>query len=434
MLLIELNEFNRELLQNIADTRGLTHLKRVLGWSRASTFTSDEYDTGFLEPWVQWVSVHTGVPSGQHGVKNLGDVPNLAEDQLWERWSKRGVSSIVWGVMNGNRSNATACKVFVPDPWTFSEDAYPAEYQGLIALPRYLAKNYLDFSKLTAVGKGLDLVRTLLRSTRGGDFIDGLRLFWRGFRQFGPTNAVFIVFFEYLSAMAFIRAVERYRPDAAIVFINMLAHVQHHYWKSGDGTDCPQIAFAATATNEILGKMLARCEAIVRSGRIALMNALSQTCTIDEPPWILYRPNNHAALVSFLGIEATQVEPLMTYDAHVFFASPEQAASGAAILQGARIDGKPLFFVEPDSHDPCKLFYRVAMSDPVGPDVEFVYRNKAARFADYFTAIVQRTGKHNQNGDLFANFEIGSKSFPNHEVADWVEQSVSDRDRRLSVA
>jgi hypothetical protein len=84
------------------------------------------------------------------------------------------VSSIVWGFMNGNRSNATACKVFVPDPWTFSEDAYPAEYQGLIALPRYLAKNYLDFSKLTAVGKGLDLVRTLLRSTRGGDFIDGL--------------------------------------------------------------------------------------------------------------------------------------------------------------------------------------------------------------------------------------------------------------------
>jgi hypothetical protein len=324
--------------------------------------------------------------------------------------------------------------VFVPDPWTFSEDAYPAEYRGLIALPRYLAKNYLDFSKLTAVGKGLDLVRTLLRSTRGGDFIDGLRLFWPGFRQFGPTNAVFIVFFEYLSAMAFIRAVERYRPDAAIVFINMLAHVQHHYWKSGDGTDCPRIAFAATATNEILGKMLARCEAIVRSGRIALMNALSQTCTIDEPPWILYRPNNHAALVSFLGIEATQVEPLMTYDAHVFFASPEQAASGAAILQGARIDGKPMFFVEPDSHDPCKLFYRVAMSDPVGPDVEFVYRNKAARFADYFTAIVQRTGKHNQNGDLFANFEIGSKSFPNHEVADWVEQSVGDRDRRLSVA
>jgi hypothetical protein len=123
----------------------------------------------------------------------------------------------------------------------------------------------------------------------------------------------------------------------------------------------------------------------------------------------------------------------MTYDAHVFFADQEAAASGAAILQGARIDGKPLFFVETDSHDPCKLFYRVAMSDPVGPDAEFVYRNKAARFADYFTAIVQRTGKHNQNGDLFANFEIGRSSFSNHEVSGWLEQSIGDdRDWRLS--
>lgn len=179
--------------------------------------------------------------------------------------------------------------------------------------------------------------------------------------------------------------------------------------------------------------MLARCEAVVGSGRVALMNALSQTCTIDEPPWILYRPNNHAALVSFLGIEAARVEPLMTYDAHVFFANAEQAATGAAILQGARIDGKPLFFVEPDSHDPCKLFYRVAMSDPVGPDAEFVHRNKTARFADHFTAIVQRTGKHNQNGDLFANFEIGRNSLPNHEVSSWLEQTIGDRSRRLSV-
>ncbi len=74
------------------------------------------------------------------------------------------------------------------------------------------------------------------------------------------------------------------------------------------------------------------------------------------------------------------------------------------------------------------------MSDPVGPDAEFVYRNKAARFADYFTAIVQRTGKHNQNGDLFANFEIGRKGLSNHEVSGWLEQSIGDRDRRLSVA
>ena len=74
------------------------------------------------------------------------------------------------------------------------------------------------------------------------------------------------------------------------------------------------------------------------------------------------------------------------------------------------------------------------MTDPVSTNAEFSYRNKAARFADHFTAIVQRTGKHNQNGDLFANFEIGRERLSNHEVSGWLEQSASDRDRRLTAA
>jgi hypothetical protein len=427
MLLIELNEFNNDLLLGVAQTRGLKHVQEVLGWNHARTSTADAYETGFLEPWVQWVSVHTGVPSGRHGVKNLGDVPNLAEDQLWERWSRRGLSSIVWGVMNGDRRNAERCKIFVPDPWTLSEDAYPKKFQGLIALPRYLAKNYLDFSKLTALRRGFGLVTTLLGSMKFRDFLDGLRVVRRGMAQFGSANVVFIVYFEYLSAMAFIRSVEQNRPDAAIIFINMLAHVQHHYWKTRDGTACPQIEFAAVVIDEIIGKILTRCKPIIGNGDVAVMNALSQNCTIDEAPWILYRPNNHASLIAFLGLKATRVEPLMTYDAHVFFQTAEDARDGAEILDRARIGDQRLFFVEPDHHDPLKLFYRVEMHDPVEADATFTYRNKIARFADHFTAIVQRTGKHSQTGDLYANFAIGQQEFSNDELSNWLEESSFQR-------
>jgi hypothetical protein len=151
------------------------------------------------------------------------------------------------------------------------------------------------------------------------------------------------------------------------------------------------------------------------------MNALSQDCTIDEAPWILYRPNNHSSLVSFLGLKASRVEPLMTYDAHVFFDTAGDARDGAEILERARIGDKRLFFVEADKHDPLKLFYRIEMHDPVSADAEFTFRNKAARFADHFTTIVQRTGKHNQNGDLYANFKIGQQKFLNYELSNWLE-------------
>jgi hypothetical protein len=37
---------------------------------------------------------------------------------------------------------------------------------------------------------------------RGSIFADGLRIFWRGFRQIWTNERRLIVFFEYLSAMA----------------------------------------------------------------------------------------------------------------------------------------------------------------------------------------------------------------------------------------
>src|SRR5665213_231848 len=129
-------------------------------------------------------------------------------------------------------------------------------------------------------------------------------------------------------------------------------------------------------------------------------------------------------LISFLGVKSTRVEPLMTYDAHVFFASTGDARAGIAILESAKIDGKRLFHVEPDEHDPSKIFYRVEMHDPVQSDAEFVFRNEAARFSDHFTTIVQRTGKHQQSADLFANFAIGRDDIPNHELSDLLERSA----------
>ena len=129
----------------------------------------------------------------------------------------------------------------------------------------------------------------------------------------------------------------------------------------------------------------------------------------------------------YLRDRALRVEPLMTYDAHVFFADDEATARGMRILQSARVAGKALFFVERDPHDSHKLFYRVAMSDPLPSDAEFVYQNQSARFADHFTAIVQRTGKHQQKGDLFVNFPMSRERLPNNEVAMLFREMGSSR-------
>lgn len=425
MLIVELNEFNAELLKRIADRRGFKNLKRMLAFYHTRTLTTDEYDSGFLEPWVQWVSVHTGTPSAVHGVKNLGDVPNLDQEQIWERWSRSGIRSIVWGVMNGSRRGAVNCQAFIPDPWTFSEDAYPTAYQNLIELPRYVAKNYLDFSKLKAAQAGGKLVRRLALATRRRDFVDAVKIFLRGLYRFGPSNLVFIAFFEYLSAMAFIHAVEREKPHVAIVFLNILAHVQHHYWVDPSGLDCLEVEYAASTVDQILGKLEVRCAAAMKDDRLVVLNALSQTCTSDEEPWILYRPTNHIVLMEFLGIGASKVEPLMTYDAHVFFRDECAARRAHARLSSAKVEGIPVFYIERDPLNKCKIFYRVAVHRILPQDAELVFQGGRARFAQHFTAVVQRTGKHISEGDLFSNFETPGTALPNHEAGRWLEAQAS---------
>jgi len=145
LMLIELNEFSVDLLRRGVEELDLRNLRRLLAMDASRTTTQDQVEHRGLDPWVQWVSVHTGVPSSTHGILHLGDTPgNLGFHQVWERLSELGVSSGLWGAMNANRPGASECRFFLPDPWTFSERAYPEELNGLLELPRYYSTNYLD--------------------------------------------------------------------------------------------------------------------------------------------------------------------------------------------------------------------------------------------------------------------------------------------------
>jgi hypothetical protein len=58
------------------------------------------------------------------------------------------------------------------------------------------------------------------------------------------------------------------------------------------------------------------------------------------------------------------------------------------------------------------------------------YRNKTARFTAHFTAIVQQPKSTTRT----ANFEIGRQKFADHEVSNWLEQSIGEEVCRLTAA
>jgi hypothetical protein len=412
LLLIEINEVNRDLLEGATQELRLPNLKALLAMPATTTFTDDSYDSGYLEPWVQWVSVHTGEPATRHRIMHLGDTPNLGAKQLWEELSEHDIHTGVWGVMNGDRRDATACDFFIADPWTFSAKPYPAKFSELTELAAYIAKNYLHLSVPAMAGRGLRYLLGLLKNVSSRDLVIAAGILASGTLRFGPKNIVLGAFFEYVSAAAFARARELYKPHCSIGFFNLLAHGQHHYWLDAKKVS-PQLAYSFGVMDRIVGRLLKDAP----SGEIVLAaNALSQRNTNDEPPWILYRQIDPGVFLKAMNIPYVRVEPLMTHDAQLLCATQEERDAALTVLREARMMNKPMFCVEPDASNPHQLFYRLDFTDPVEEHAEFVLGGATYRFASYFESIVQRTGRHIQEGFVFQSERIAPERMANHEL------------------
>ena len=131
-LLIELNEFNEELLSEGANKLKLRNIKKLLSMQSSETNSADFEEHHGLDPWVQWVSIHTGEPSSVHKIKHLGDITNLNNTQIWEELGDYGFSSGIWGAMNASLNNTKGSYFFLPDPWTFSEKAFPSKLNNFL--------------------------------------------------------------------------------------------------------------------------------------------------------------------------------------------------------------------------------------------------------------------------------------------------------------
>lgn len=413
LLLVELNEFSVDLFQRGIRELELPNVDRLLQMAHSTTTTDDLVEHRGLDPWVQWVSVHTGVPSYQHRVIHLGDAPGkLGFEQIWEALSVRGVSSGAWGVMNATRGKAERCAFFLPDPWTFEEEAYPAYVNDLLALPRYYSKNYLDVSKLAFAGKGMRLLRYILRSRAIASLTGAVPFLLNGVRKTGLTNAFLFSAFDLFATALFLEQRKEHRPQFSVIFLNSIAHLQHHRWEAGQKLTA-DISFGLRTIDRVLGMLFVARE---KGEALVVMNALTQRNIVGEKPRICYRQINPTSFLQATGLPFERVEQLMTNDAHVFFASREERDVAAAALEKVRIEGQPLFQVEPSADDPRKLFFQVDFWDELAAGKRVEVNGRDVGFDAYFEAVVARTGAHINKGDVFYDGISLPLSLYNHEV------------------
>ena len=82
LYLIALNEVNFDFVSYYA-ARGQLPAWQGLIAEHGVTETISEDSPDFVEPWIQWATVHTGLSYAQHGLFRLGDAVGSPLVQIW---------------------------------------------------------------------------------------------------------------------------------------------------------------------------------------------------------------------------------------------------------------------------------------------------------------------------------------------------------------
>src|SRR5271165_5315759 len=116
VILLEFNELSPLLMERFIAAGKLPTFESLRDQSATFTTLADERPPA-LEPWIQWVSVHTGVPYAEHGIFNLSEGHKLRHRSLWDLVSEKGLPVWVCGSMNVKYEKPLHGYI-LPDPWS----------------------------------------------------------------------------------------------------------------------------------------------------------------------------------------------------------------------------------------------------------------------------------------------------------------------------
>ena len=352
LILLEFNELCPNLVEQFIGEGLLPNFKRLRDASETFiTHTSEEV----LEPWIQWVTVHTGVPLSEHGIKDLDEAEKVKHNTFWDELDKENV--LLMSPMNVKFRRRDQ-SLFMPDPWAASqipsaelEPFYKfiraavnshartdrLDIKDAAGATRFLLRHGLTFDTISAALNQLLVERLGRRDVkwRRATILD--RLLWDVFAHFWRGSR---------------------RPRVGIFFSNATAHYQHKYWSHHDPSIFslkPDAAALETYGNVIRfgyqahDRLIGKAMGLAGTGTaVALCTALSQQPMLDyevRGGKQMFIVKDYAALLAALGTRATgRAEALMAEESWLHFATETECTEAYRKVSAAKTaDGRALF-------------------------------------------------------------------------------------------
>jgi hypothetical protein len=349
LVLLELNEVNFDHLSKYAKAGDTPNLRRLIDTHGIATTRSEQkYER--VEPWIQWVTAHTGMAYEEHGIFRLGDIVNHEIRQIWEHLEASGLRIGAISPMNAKNRTADAA-FFLPDPWT----------------PTSVTGGWLSKRLHSAITQAVnDNAQARVTTASAVSILAGLARYGRPvnyglYARFAATISKpwrKAMFLDLLFGDVFIREMARTKPQFASLFLNGAAHIQHHYMfnsRAYSGTQKnPEwyVAPHADPVGEVYrlyDRIVGQVLATFPGSRVLIATGLHQD-PHDEVTFY-WRLKDHAAFLRKLSIPFDRVEARMSRDFLVRFKTDADAQSASRILGSVNSNGIALFDVDNRGHD-----------------------------------------------------------------------------------
>jgi len=347
-LSLEINELNFNLLEQYCPDAGLQNFQNLIK-AHGIRETMAEKRAHELEPWIQWVTVHTGLSLQEHGIVRLGDIVGTKVTQVWERLQdEHAIASVAIAPLNAENRIASP-SVFVPDPWTNTKVTAPLPYRWLHqAIGQVVNDN----------SKGRITLGSYMRLAVGALFclrlpsIPMLFSLLIGSRRASWKKPLLM---DVILANALVSSIKRGSYGFASLFLNAGAHIQHHFWYASrhyqggqknpawyhDGKSDPLLD-AYKTYDWVLGFIMRE----LPGWRIVLSTGMSQVPNLKNTCY--YRLHDHAGFFRDLGLTGISVLPRASRDLIIEGDSVAAIADVAALVSSLMVQpaNTPLFNVE----------------------------------------------------------------------------------------
>lgn len=415
VVVLEFNELCPTLLDQFMGEGHLPGFKQLYTQSQVFT-TSAQERAPHLDPWIQWITVHSGVNHDRHRVEQLGKGHTFQAPRVWDLLSQAGLKVWICGSMSVNYDASSINGYVLPDPWTVTPPPFPNHFFDPYL--KFVRGNVLEHTSGRAPIGLADQARFLAFMAAHGLSLRtcvavARQLLAERLKHDHWKRAALLDQFQ---CDLFCHVYRKHRPDFSTLFLNSTAHMQHSYWRNMQ----PELFKLKPTTDEQRALGSAVLYGYQQMDRIVsrLLRSLGADCTIvlcsalSQQPCLIYedaggktayRPRDFSRFLQFAGIHAPcNVQPVMAHQFHLRFTCEADAAHAVSQLSRLQLDDGTRLLATQRSD--AAVFCGCAIFRTVSTDTRIRLEGTTATLAFdelLYRCVGLKSGMHHRDGVLW---------------------------------